>query len=307
MDVKYAPIIIMVYDRLDHFKNLIASLLNDPLAQYSGLYVISDAAYKEEHGVRIEQVRTYARSITGFKTYTLIENEQNRGANKSYQDILSIVFERHDKVIFFEDDNLVSSHYLTYMNNAFNKYEDNPQVVFVCGYNFPIAMPNNYAFDAYFYPSVCAWGYGFWKQKRLDVYALDKHQMRRDKKTLNKIKETSDQLYYILNSDLYTDRILNDARIGYLMVKNDLVSVFPTLSLVKNTGHDGSGLNCGSNDFYQNQEKNDDFMPTNFPSSVFISSEIKNEMMKYASGTAKDKIKSKLKLTYLKTRRLFNF
>ncbi|MDD5151333.1 MAG: glycosyltransferase family A protein, partial [Flavobacterium sp.] len=148
--MEYAPIIIMVYDRLEHFKNLIDSLSSDPLSIYSNLYVISDAPYKIEHSSKINEVREYAKTVTGFKNYKLIENEKNMGANASYQFILSLVFERHDKVIFFEDDNLVSPNYLRYMNDAFLKYQDNADVVFVCGYNFPISIPEQYNYDVYF-------------------------------------------------------------------------------------------------------------------------------------------------------------
>ena len=302
----YAPIIIMVYDRLDHFRNLIVSLSKDPLAKYSDLYVISDAAYKEEHVERIEEVRKYARTVNGFKSYTLIENEQNKGGKESYKFIRSLVFEVHDRVIYFEDDNLVTPNYLQYMNTAFEKYNDDPKVVFVCGYNFPISIPKNYKYDVYFYPSVCAWGFGFWRKKYLDVYALSKEEMRKDKKTLKEIKKSSDQLYYILNSDLYSERILNDARIGYLMVKNKLVSVFPRLSLVQNTGHDGSGENCGENEFYQSQLKHDDFVPTKFPSKIFIDDQIKLEMKLYTTATFKNLIKAKLKLLYLQMRLFLN-
>lgn len=65
--MKYAPIIISVYDRLDHLKKCIESLQKNELACYSELYVISDAAYKEEHIPLIDAVRTYINGITGFK------------------------------------------------------------------------------------------------------------------------------------------------------------------------------------------------------------------------------------------------
>ena len=302
----YAPIIIMVYDRLEHFKNLIISLKEDPLSSNSDLYVMSDAAYKDGHECIINEVREFARTITGFKSYTLFENKSNKGSNMSYQLIVKKVFEKHDKVIYFEDDNLVTPNYLKFMNDAFDKYENEPSVVFVCGYNFPIDIPQNYKYDVYFYPSVCAWGYGMWKSKYLDVYALDKNDMINDKKTIDKIKKSSDQLYFILNTDLYSDRILNDARIGYLMNKNNYVSIFPKFSLVQNTGHDGSGLNCSKNDFYQNQVKYDEFTPKNFPDKVFINEGIKREMIKYSTADFKTKLKAQVKLIYIRAQHLFN-
>lgn len=304
--MKYAPLMIMVYDRLDHFKNLINSLLNDPLACETDLYVISDAAFCDEHQDKINAVRDYAKTISGFKSFTLIEDSKNKGAFESYTFLLSLVFEKHENVIFFEDDNLVTPNYLEFMNNALNKYEHEPRVVYVCGYNFPINIPKDYKYDAYFYGSVCAWGYGMWRDKFLDVNSITKDDMREDKKTLHKIKKTSSQLYHILLSDIYSKRFLNDARIGYLMAKNDLVSVLPCFSLVQNTGHDGTGLHCGVNDFYQMQIKHDNFVPKHFPEKIFIDEGIKKEMVTYTSMNFQTSIKAKLKLVYLRTRFFLN-
>lgn len=301
-----APLMIMVYDRLDHFKSLISSLLANPLADQTDLYVISDAAYKDEHQKKITAVRNYAHTISGFKSFTLIENPTNMGAYDSYTYLMSLIFEKHENLIFFEDDNIVSPNYLEFMNHALNKYEHESRVAYVCGYNFPIEIPKDYAYDIYFYRSVCAWGYGLWKHKFLNVNALSKDEMRKDKKTIQKIKNNSSQLYHILMSDIYSTRFLNDARIGYLMAKNDLVSVFPCFSLVKNTGHDGSGLNCGINDFYQTQTKDDNFIPKRFPDEIFIDGGIKNEMYRYTSMNFKTRLKAGLKLMYLHARSLLN-
>lgn len=296
----YAPLMIMVYDRLEHLKQLIDSLLLDPLSSNTDLYLISDAAYKDEHKARIEEVRIYAHSIKGFKTVNIIANVENRGAFESYEYLKNLIFEKHENLIFFEDDNMVSPNYLAFMNNAFNKYKDNPKVAYVCGYNFPIEISKEYPYDVYFYPSVCAWGYGLWKSKILDVSKLTKEEMRKDKKTLNNIKKKSSQLYHILMSDIYSDRFLNDARIGYFLYKNDMVSVFPKYSLVKNTGHDGTGLHCGVNEFYQKQIKHDDFIPSKFPEEIFVDKKIEQLMIQYTNSSFKNAVKANLKLAYLK-------
>lgn len=304
--MEYAPLMITVYDRLEHFKKLIESLLNNPLSSETDLYVISDAPYKDEHASTIKNVREYANTIKGFKTVNIIVNEKNLGAFASYEYLKNMIFLKHDKLIFFEDDNIVSPHYLEFMNAAFEKFNDDPKVAFICGYNFPIEIPNTYQYDIYFYPSVCAWGYGFWKTKTLDVASLNKKEILKDIKTLSDIKKTSLQLYHILMSDLYSEKMLNDARIGYLLYKNNLVSVFPKFSLVKNTGHDGTGLHCGNNEFYQSQIKYDDFIPSKFPRTVFIDNEVKLIMKKYTSMSFKIFIKANLKLIYLKTKKIFN-
>ena len=92
--MEYAPIIISVYDRLDHLTRCIESLQRNELARYSELYVISDAAYKKEHIPLIDEVRSYINGITGFKKVYPVFREKNLGGNKSirlaYQNILQI-------------------------------------------------------------------------------------------------------------------------------------------------------------------------------------------------------------------------
>lgn len=56
-EVAYAPIIVSVYDRLDHLKRCIEALLVNDLAPESLLYIVSDAPYREDHIPVIERVR----------------------------------------------------------------------------------------------------------------------------------------------------------------------------------------------------------------------------------------------------------
>jgi hypothetical protein len=301
----YAPIMVMVYDRLNHLKGLVASLLENNLAKDTDFYLISDAHYKEEHQKTIQEVRAYADTITGFKSVTIIKNIDNIGTDKSYQKLMDVIFEKHDRLVFFEDDNLVSPNYLEFMNASLDFYKDYPEVVYVCGYNFPINIDKSYEYDVYFLYSVCAWGYGMWREKVLNVKDLDREEMRRDKRTLSKIKKRSYQLYDILMSDLYKDRYLNDARIGYLMARDNLVSVFPTASLVKNTGHDGTGLHCKENEFFQAQEKDDSFRPKKFPLEIAMNKDIENKMKIYTRTTFRNALRSSLKLVYLHGLKVF--
>lgn len=79
----YAPIIVSVYDRLEHLRRCVESLKANKLAIESILYVVSDAAYKEEHVDKIRKVRDYISSINGFKEVRPVFREKNLGAQKS--------------------------------------------------------------------------------------------------------------------------------------------------------------------------------------------------------------------------------
>ena len=107
-----APIIISVYDRLDHLKKCIKSLQQNELARYSDLFVISDAAYKQEHVSQINEVRTYIKSISGFKRVYPVFREVNLGGHKSVLTAFHDVLQIYDSFISLEDDIVVSSDFL---------------------------------------------------------------------------------------------------------------------------------------------------------------------------------------------------
>ena len=160
-----APIIISVYDRLDHLKKCIKSLQQNELARYSDLFVISDAAYKQEHVSQINEVRTYIKSISGFKRVYPVFREVNLGGHKSVLTAFHDVLQIYDSFISLEDDIVVSSDFLQYMNEALVFYKDEKRIFSICGFKAPFLLPKGYGEDVYFYPCNSPWGIGTWKDR----------------------------------------------------------------------------------------------------------------------------------------------
>lgn len=293
----FAPIGITVYNRHNHLYDLLTSLSQDPFAVETPVYVISDAPANDKDFEDVVLVRKLKYEFSNsFKELNFIENRINIGFNRSYQKLITEVFKKYDRIIFFEDDNLTSPHFLRYMNEMFLKYETNNEIRFICGYNYPIELPTDYHYDIYFAQKVSAWGYGFWKNKYLNVHALNKKDMLGDLDTLKILKNNSPKTYYTLMNDLLGEKILNDARIEYLLTKNNWASIFPVKPLVKNTGHDGSGLNCGEDSYYQNQMKDDSFIPNNTPNAFIVNDNIQAILREYSDLSLLEKLKCELKI-----------
>lgn len=77
--MSYAPILLFVYNRLEHTRRCVASLRQNSLAAESDLFVYSDGAKDPNGWKKVEEVRKFVHSIEGFKSVTAIENESNRG------------------------------------------------------------------------------------------------------------------------------------------------------------------------------------------------------------------------------------
>ena len=74
-----APVVLFVYNRVDHTSKTIKALLGNFLSERTDLIVYSDAASVDAAKVQVKQVRDYLRTIKGFKSVRVIEREKNLG------------------------------------------------------------------------------------------------------------------------------------------------------------------------------------------------------------------------------------
>ena len=102
-----APVVLFVYNRLDHTMNVIESLARNVMADETDLYVFSDAAKTEKGLEKVEEVRKYIRKTdwrSSFRKVTVVEATQNKGLAKSIIGGVTEILEGYGKVIVVEDD-----------------------------------------------------------------------------------------------------------------------------------------------------------------------------------------------------------
>ena len=102
-----APVVLFVYNRLDHTMNVIESLANNLLAKETDLYVFSDAAKTEKGLDAVNAVREYIRKTDwreNFQKVTIVEAKQNKGLAKSIIGGVTKILEEYGNVIVVEDD-----------------------------------------------------------------------------------------------------------------------------------------------------------------------------------------------------------
>lgn len=246
----YAPIIVSVYDRLDHLKRNIKALLNNRLAAESLLYIISDAAYKSEHQSRINDVRKYASSISGFKEVRLLFREKNLGAHESIKSAIEEVLLTYDTFIFLEDDIIVAQNFLSYMNEGLAYYKGMDNVFAVCGFSLPFPLPKDYRQDVYFYPCNSPWGFATWRDRweKVNLDYFDREaELKKNRCRYKAFVSIGFFIKGILKAD--SRRVIEamDLRVYFHMFQWGLCSVFPTVSKTQNWGFDGTGEHCGEN------------------------------------------------------------
>lgn len=252
-----APIGIITYSRIDHLKKTINSLKANDLAKESELYIFLDGPKKgDEEKVNI--VREYIYTIDGFKKVNIIERKKNNlmeNAFLAHQQLLN----EHGKQIYMEDDNIVSPSFLQFMNDGLEFYKDDKRIFAISGFNLPAKFPSDYKHDYYLSTYFNGWGFASWGDRdylNIINYNGQYNEIIADKKLYKKVNKAFPGL--VSGLKLIHEEKLNagDYKIAFHLIKNDLYTIRPIKSLVNNIGNDGSGVNCGINNRYQNSDLN---------------------------------------------------
>ena len=154
----YAPVALFVYRRLSHTRRTVEALLKNEGAAQSHLFLFSDGAASPEIEPEVKAVREYAASITGFIRVTLICRDRNMGLAANIISGVSEILEGHPTVIVVEDDLETSPWFLTFMNQALTRFDDDLRMGHVHGYMYPVEpLP-----DVVVTRWVGSWGWGTW-------------------------------------------------------------------------------------------------------------------------------------------------
>lgn len=157
-----SPIALFVYNRLDNTRQTIEHLLKNPQACQSELYVFSDGGKDELSWKLVNELRTYLHTIRGFKQIHLIERSRNIYIEQNVTEGIQEVFKQHDTVIVLEDDICTSPVFLSYMNEALEKYKDEKRVMHIAGFT-NLDVPDKG--DTYLTPHMTGWGWATWKDR----------------------------------------------------------------------------------------------------------------------------------------------
>jgi hypothetical protein len=238
--VTCAPIALFVYNRPDLTRQTVEALLANTLANQTPLHVFSDAPRDEAASPAVAEVRTYIRSIAGFKIVTIIERETNFGLARSIIDGVTRLCEECGCVIVMEDDLITSPHFLSYMNDALTRYEKEDRVMQISGHIFPVPEFSQRE-EALFLPFMTSWGWGTWVRawKHFDPSAQGWETIKMDSVLRNRFNLDGHYDYSTMLEQQMSGKVDSWAIRWHLstFLRNG-VALFPPQSLVRNIGLD---------------------------------------------------------------------
>lgn len=250
-----APVVVFVYNRADHALQTLNHLSGNELADQTDLYIYCDNAKNEKAREAVENVHAVVDDFaynSGFKNVTVVKAEKNKGLAASIIEGVTDIINKYGKVIVVEDDLITSRDFLTYMNKALDFYETNPKVWSISGYTFPLKSLGKYSHDVYMSPRGCSWGWATWKDRfeRVDWSISDFPEFIKDPERVKHFNEGGVDMAEMLTRQ-YNGKINSWAiRWCYQESKENMFTVYPVKSRVKNIGCDNSGTNCVSSNLY---------------------------------------------------------
>lgn len=249
----YAPILLFVYNRPEHLKQLIASLQANAEAAQSMLFIYTDAARNKADEEQVNKVREVIRHIDGFASIEVVERATNWGLARNIIGGVTEQIRRYGRVIVLEDDLVVAPYFLRFMNDALEAYKDEPQVghIQACDFTQDASLP-----DTFLIKFTGSWGWATWERTW-------QHFNPDGQALLNELENRRLTRRFDFNGNYRFTRMLrrqvqgkNNSwaiRWNASLFLKDILSLNVGRSLVQNNGFDGSGTHCGGGNLYSSQ------------------------------------------------------
>ena len=251
--MKYAPIILFVYNRPWHTRQAVEALQQNELAQESELFIYSDGPKVSEHFEAIDEVREYIRSIGGFKSVYITERQENLGLASSIISGVTDIVNGHGQCIVLEDDLVTAPFFLTYMNTALSVYEKEDSVISIHGYVYPVHGPLP---ETFLLKGADCWGWGTWK-RGWDIFEEDGAKLLHEltvRKLTRRFDFNGSYEYTCMLKNHLSGKIDSWAVRWYASaLLGDRLTLYPGRSLVLNIGIDNSGNHCTETSVYNTE------------------------------------------------------
>ena len=282
-----APIVIFAYNRPEHLKRCLDSLQSNFEFDKSQVYLYLDGPKDKSDHTKQLLIKKYIEELKvslnlEIKTFY---RQKNNGLSASITKGLSEVFRDHESAIIVEDDLEVSPYFLNFLNNGLLKYREQLKVGSIHGFSYDLNITSS---TNYFLRGGDCWGWATWKN-RWELFESEGSKLLNDFENNPNLKHE-----FNLNGAYPYFEMLERQSKGQvdswairwhasLFLANKL-TLYPSSTLVKNCGFDGSGTHLNNN--------------FNFPKELSLKSNALGDIEIIESKEALDKLKKFLRNQY---------
>lgn len=236
-----AAIAIFIYNRPEHLAATLDSIALCPGFADATVYVFGDGPKTALDLPAVQSARSIAQQRLQGRAH-LVFSDINQGLSRSITKGVAHVLALHESVIVVEDDLLVSSGFLVYMNHALDRFAGDPNVFQVSGYS-PFG-PDDGQSGAVLLPWTSTWGWATWRRAwaAYDPEAGGWQALKHDRVLRKRFNLAGAYDYaHMLELQMAGRRDSWGIRWYWsVFMRNGLVC-YPPSSMVLNRGFDGSG------------------------------------------------------------------
>ena len=256
------PVVLFTFKRSDTVLRIIDVLR---LSEPKKIYLFSDGPRKEDEKEQILLAReAIIKAIDWDCELIKVFHEKNVGVFGQIGLGAKYVFEKEEKAIFIEDDNLPSPTFLQYCEEMLNKYENEEKVGWVCGTNYESTseyLDTDYVFTKNMLP--CGWA--SWSRKFLKYYQFD-FSLLKSRRNVRQIKRNYEmkalyrQQMRNYKAELYREtHNMRYASWDFHMAMSiryfDLFGIAPKINQIRNIGVDALSSHGGTTMSHPNTDK----------------------------------------------------
>lgn len=255
-----APVALFVYNRVNHTKQVLQALNENFDADKSELFIFSDAPSDESEEENVKKVREFIDEYSHnskFKHVEICYAKKNKGLSSSLIDGINQIINRYGRIIVLEDDHVTSADFILFMNKALDYYENDDRIWSISGFTPDLKALHHYKRDVYCGSRGYCWGWGTWKNRfdKVDWEVKDYDNFMKDKRAQKRFNRNGMDMTPLLK--LQQEGKVNSWAIRwcYQEYKENMLTIFPKHTKVKNIGFDGSGTNSGSGNVFRAKMK----------------------------------------------------
>jgi hypothetical protein len=246
--MKFSPIIIFSYNRPNHLKNLISSLLLNKNIKKHKIFFFCDGdknLYDKKKIIAIKKIMYSCNKKLNIKK--ILFRKKNIGLAKSVVYGVSEVLRLYPSCIVLEDDLVVNPNTIKFMNYYLNHFKNNNKIGSVSAYSYINNMTKLYKKDYYLTYRHCSWCWGTWSRVWTNIsWNSINYKVHFSNKTYKKKFSRGGKDLNLLLWGQYKNYIDSWAiRFNYFCFKKNLLSFQPRYSMIYNDGKDFSGTHEG--------------------------------------------------------------
>jgi len=269
------PILLITFNRPDHTRKVLESIVS---AEPQDLYVFQDGAREGnqndiEKGNLVRQTIVELTKNTPIKVHTFY-SDKNLGCGPGPMTGITWFFNQEERGIVMEDDCLPHPDFFEYCQELLERYQSNPQVLFINAtlYNDKWKCSASYDFSHYMVTGAWAGWRRTWLGFDLDLKRLNALNFRQHILKLTGNRGEANWWYAILKEIKQDNNKKSywDFQMQIHLFRNNALTIHPQRNLISNIGFDNEGTHTLSN--YDNRGGREVYsiLPLIHPNSIVV-------------------------------------